>query len=312
MILSVIVLTYNQEQTIAKTLQSILSQEHTYSMEILVGDDASSDSTAKIISDFSRKNSNVIKPIIRDKNIGLINNYFDLIKRATGEHIMVCAGDDYWLPGKIKNQMSYMHQHPECGMCYSGALILNGITGRIDGCLTGYSDNSFKALLQCNHIPAVSICFRKDKITKYISDINPQNKDWLMEDYPFVLWMSLYSSIHYIPEILCVYRKNTHSVSHSPDLIKYLNFERNVLDIREFFLTHTLDKKELSKIRQQLIIQQLKLHIVNPSNPKPSHVPYKFYVYGGKSALKIIALSLLPKCISRLYLTINNNDYSFN
>ena len=45
--LSVAVITYNQEDYIAQTLDSILSQEHDYKYEIVIGEDNSSDNTKK-------------------------------------------------------------------------------------------------------------------------------------------------------------------------------------------------------------------------------------------------------------------------
>ena len=49
---SVGVLTYNQEKTIARTLDSILNQRHTCTFEIIIGDDCSSDDTRKICEEY--------------------------------------------------------------------------------------------------------------------------------------------------------------------------------------------------------------------------------------------------------------------
>ena len=65
--LSVVVLTYNQENTIGRALDSILSQEHPYSMEIIVADDASNDRTPEIVSEYANKFPDIIKPNIYTK-----------------------------------------------------------------------------------------------------------------------------------------------------------------------------------------------------------------------------------------------------
>jgi len=52
---SVIVLTYNHEKFIRKTLDSILSQQVNFKFEVIVGDDASPDSTADIIREYHAK-----------------------------------------------------------------------------------------------------------------------------------------------------------------------------------------------------------------------------------------------------------------
>lgn len=61
-LLSVAVITYNQEQYIAQTLDSILSQEHEYPYEIVVGEDCSSDGTRKIVEDYASRYPDIIKP----------------------------------------------------------------------------------------------------------------------------------------------------------------------------------------------------------------------------------------------------------
>ena len=49
---SVIVHTYNHENYIRQTLDSILNQQVNFEFEVIVGDDASPDSTPKIIQEY--------------------------------------------------------------------------------------------------------------------------------------------------------------------------------------------------------------------------------------------------------------------
>ncbi|MDE7143493.1 MAG: glycosyltransferase family 2 protein, partial [Muribaculaceae bacterium] len=52
---SVIVLTYNQEDTISRTLDSILAQQVDFDYEIIVGDDASTDRTRQICTQYQQR-----------------------------------------------------------------------------------------------------------------------------------------------------------------------------------------------------------------------------------------------------------------
>ena len=79
--ISVIVLTYNQKSTIKSCLESILKQEVNLNFEVLIGDDSSTDGTSDICEKFALKHSNVFH-IKRMKNIGMINNYIDIIKKT--------------------------------------------------------------------------------------------------------------------------------------------------------------------------------------------------------------------------------------
>ena len=72
---SVCVVTYNQENLIERCLNSILSQEVNFSIEIIVGDDGSTDRTRTIINQFKNRYPKIVKPIFHEKNIGALRNY---------------------------------------------------------------------------------------------------------------------------------------------------------------------------------------------------------------------------------------------
>ena len=61
---SVHVLAYNHEKTIARALNSILSQKTQYKYEIVIGEDASTDRTADIVRGFANKYPDIIVPLI--------------------------------------------------------------------------------------------------------------------------------------------------------------------------------------------------------------------------------------------------------
>ncbi|MCR5747047.1 MAG: glycosyltransferase, partial [Lachnospiraceae bacterium] len=106
---SVIVATYNQEKYIAKTLESVVSQKTDFKYEVLVGDDASKDGTGRIVKEFGKKYPDIIRPIVREKNIGAYRNFLDLLKRAKGEYLALLEGDDYWVDEeKLKKQVSFL------------------------------------------------------------------------------------------------------------------------------------------------------------------------------------------------------------
>jgi glycosyltransferase involved in cell wall biosynthesis len=96
-LISVLVLTYNQEKFISETINSILSQVCSFSYEIIIGNDCSTDRTTLICEDYVNKFPEKIKLINREKNVGLTKNYVDCLKICRGTYIAQCAGDDYWI-----------------------------------------------------------------------------------------------------------------------------------------------------------------------------------------------------------------------
>lgn len=102
---SVIVLTYNQEKTIGRTLDSILRQKRNFPIEIIIGDDASKDHTVQVCREYARKYPEIIRLVENKTNKGLLQNYYDCVLLAKGKYISECAGDDFWIyEEKIQKQ----------------------------------------------------------------------------------------------------------------------------------------------------------------------------------------------------------------
>ena len=129
-LVSIAIITYNQEEYIKFTLDSILQQQHNYSFEIVIGDDCSKDKTREILQSYKDQYPEIIKLIFNENNLGIIKNYFNVLANCSGKYIMECAGDDYWLPGKIQNQISLMETNPNVGICYSNVMTKNENTGK--------------------------------------------------------------------------------------------------------------------------------------------------------------------------------------
>ena len=84
---------FNGEKTIHKALNSILSQTFR-DFELIISDNASSDSTEKICEMYKLKD-NRIKYIRQNKNIGAAANYKYVLNQAKGEYFMWAAADDW-------------------------------------------------------------------------------------------------------------------------------------------------------------------------------------------------------------------------
>ncbi len=123
---SVVVATYNQEKYIRHTLESIFSQKINFEMEVIVGDDCSTDGNANIIREFAEKYPDIMVPVIREKNLGMYGNEADLLTRVHGEYVAFVEGDDYWIDdNKLQKQVEFMDSHPDCVACFGLCQIVN-------------------------------------------------------------------------------------------------------------------------------------------------------------------------------------------
>ena len=111
-ILSICCITYKHEKFIAMALDSFLMQETDFPFEILVSDDCSPDNTATIIKEYIEKFPNIINPCLRSKNVGMITNGLENLKRAKGKYIALCEGDDYWTDiNKLQIQVDFLNNN---------------------------------------------------------------------------------------------------------------------------------------------------------------------------------------------------------
>lgn len=119
--ITVIVLTYNQHDTIARTLDSILAQRlRHFSMEILIGDDASSDSTLAICSRYADSHPDIIRIRPQMPHLGVVDNYFLTLRLARGRFIADCSGDDFWCdPDKLARQAAILRSRPDVAIVHS-------------------------------------------------------------------------------------------------------------------------------------------------------------------------------------------------
>lgn len=247
-LLSILIITYNQEDTISKTIESIISQTTKYSFQLIVADDASDDNTASILRQYEAKYEN-ITCIFNTTNVGAVKNYYKALSFCKGAFIMECAGDDYWLPNKIEKQMNFMVSNPEVGMSYGLAKVQTD--GKIiENRFVGAGDyTTFDRLMQGNGIPTPTVCMRKKAVDAYLQAIHPCEKPWIMEDYPMWLWIAKNSNIKKIDEILAVYSINPESVSHSANYDKEERFADNVHKIGLYFAE---DNPEYIKMSDKL------------------------------------------------------------
>ena len=114
-LVSVLMVNYNHEDTLAETIQSVLNQ--TYSnFQFIIVDDGSTDRSCEIIESFQDERIELYK---REENehICVATNYgFTKVK---GDYLARIDSDDLWYPDKLEKQLLFMEEHPECSVCFT-------------------------------------------------------------------------------------------------------------------------------------------------------------------------------------------------
>lgn len=132
-LVSVLIITYNQEKFIGEALDSVLEQKTDFEYEILVGDDCSTDKTGVICAEYQRRFPERIRFITASLNVSKLGgNISRLRHRARGEFIAILEGDDYWTDlEKLQKQVEVFYNHPDVTLCLAGRETLY-LDGRVE------------------------------------------------------------------------------------------------------------------------------------------------------------------------------------
>lgn len=251
---SVIVVTYNQEGTIARTLDSILSQKFDGPFEIVVGDDCSSDRTSDICRDYAARFPKIIRYFRRDRNLGVVRNYFQCLADCRGKFVADCAGDDFWVDRyKLKKQRDLLLSNPAISIVHTawnscapdGSNPQPGLSRDVRARIPAISlkGTSVGAILGRKPEATIHLCsamYRKSLIDREIED-HPElfvSDDYSCEDLQIIVAMAARGSVAYLPEVTLYYSVAPDSVSHQTDFRKKYRQVRGNLILTERLRQH--------------------------------------------------------------------------
>lgn len=215
---SILCMTYNQEKYITDALESFLNQITDFAYEVIIHDDASTDSTASIIRAYQEKYPDIIKPIFQKENqfSKEVKIFYEfMLPVAKGKYIAICDGDDYWTdPYKLQKQYDFLEANPEYSICYHRAEYLNVISGERRGIWpnqpVGRSYCLDEILLKFkNPFPPMSFFVRTNVVKKMPSEFFC----YFMLDQPLVIFSALHGKSFCLQDVMGRYRLNENSVS---------------------------------------------------------------------------------------------------
>lgn len=258
-VISVIVVTYNQETTIARTIDSVLAQRCDAAFEIVIGEDGSTDGTRGICEDYAERFPDKVRLMAEAPNKGLIDNYFDCLLACRGKYIADCAGDDFWIDDlKLEKELRIMEAHPGVTLVHTDWLRYDEAKKTTAGSgQQPFSDaiTDGKAMLEAiitqTDRPIVHLCtalYRAATIRKAYADDTAlfRNKEFGCEDLQICFTLARMGDIAYIPESTLCYSCGKPSVSSSEDSAKQFRFVKQVTDL-SFYLS------ERCKIRGHIV-----------------------------------------------------------
>lgn len=211
---SVLMLAYNHEAFIAKAIEGVMIQEGNFEVELIIGEDKSTDKTFEICSGFQVKYPN-IRVLNDSANLGLIKNYIRTMQACHGNYIALCSGDDYWTdPSKLQLQIDLMESNKSISMSFHDVDLLNSKQDFEISFFKKYRDGEYKPteIFPSWQVPASSVVMRGEYKEKVIQHL--KNPDYFYEDSVTYLTLADYGKIWCLNKKMAVYRIHDQSISN--------------------------------------------------------------------------------------------------
>ncbi len=257
-LVSVCLITYNQENYIQKAIKSIFDQEVGFPIEVIISNDCSSDNTHQKIEEILKDATNgfVVRYYNHEDNLGMMRNFSFAINECKGKYIAYFEGDDYWdYPKKLQTQVDFLEQNPDFAICCHNVRFLENekFINEIYLDKINIKDKfTLEDLAKHNIVPTLTAVFRNT------SDKLPS---WILEspigDLPMFMMVAKHGKITSINEKWAVYRSNIGEWSKMGNQ-KNLNMIKQYDLLTEEFNDNIKVKKNLHFARNKYIKEYLK------------------------------------------------------
>jgi len=212
-VVSIVCCTYNHEGYIEDAIKGFLGQKTSFSFEIILHDDCSSDKTSEIIKRYANAYPEIIKPIFQLDNQYSkgVRVFFNASSYAQGEYLAFCEGDDYWIsPHKLQRQVDALRFRPEPEICFHSAIkTIGDFKSNSLFCKYAGGDQIFSVstIIRCggSFMPTASMMIRRSFFDRAFSDKTGFFKKH-MTGYFYQIFCSLKGGALYIDQPMSVYR----------------------------------------------------------------------------------------------------------
>jgi glycosyltransferase involved in cell wall biosynthesis len=202
---SIVTISYNQEEYIGAALQSFVEQETDFAIEVIVADDCSTDRTPEIIDEYAKRYPDIFRPLRRKANLGIQRNIKDALMHARGTYIALCEGDDYWTdPTKLQRQVDFMEAHPDYALCFHPVRVFFQNQEEPDSIYPEPRKGhrfSVGELLSWNFIQTNSVLYRRQSYDALPEKLLPL--DWYLH-----LYHAQFGKIGFIDRVMGAYRRH--------------------------------------------------------------------------------------------------------
>ncbi len=211
---------YNHEPYIEQSLDSVLMQQTSFPIEIILGEDESSDATRAICQRYAAEHPDKLRLILQDRRYisykdGAptgVKNLIDVLSAARGEYIALLEGDDYWTdPHKLQSQADFLDTHADCAGCFHDTQVV-------------YEDNTPSHLFRTYHRDRFAVQDTLGVVALlhtssfFLRRSCLELPEWLLDvlslDMALFAIVANHGELGYLPGAHSVYRINRQGITH--------------------------------------------------------------------------------------------------
>jgi len=226
----ILLATYNGDKHLAELLDSLLSQSH-QNLFIIVRDDGSTDTTCKILKEYSDVHPEKFK-IITDRlgNLGPMKNFEKIAENSDANYVFFADQDDVWKENKVERCVDELKQLEQKYSAETPCLVFSDMHIADDNlairCPSYYEychkkahKHTMKDLILQNIMLGCAQGFNKALLKQAF----PIEKNVIMHDWWLAIVASALGKISYVEEPLLFYRQHAGNVigARGPSLLTY-------------------------------------------------------------------------------------------
>lgn len=313
-LLDILILTHNHEHFIADCLNSVLSQECSYTFRLVVLDDASDDNTLRIVSEISAQSGKDILVLSNQSNLGILPSAHKLSTYAKSKYVCFLDGDDYWsYNGKLQAQIDFLEKNHDYVGCFHDAQIKHVEFSNNEEYINRtqqdwktysqfnrYSKNFMPwELVNRNIIPTATLVFRNIDLTAFLSQYKyaAYSLSWALH-----LQIIGGSKFYYFNQVWSVYNDHPAGISKRQKLVE---FKKNNIRILEGLLL----QKNYLYYRYDIynsICREFRMIIKSSESKNLSNKEFKILLSQYKKNLKLVNKNDI-KQLKEDFINVRNN-----
>jgi hypothetical protein len=285
-LVSVVMITFNHRPYIERAVECVLNQETDFSVELVIGEDCSTDGTRELVFDLQRRHPEHIRVVTSGNNVGCHKNILRTERACRGNYVAYCEGDDYWDdPSKLAKQVAFLESRPDYVMVHSNChryvvaeqrLLRNNLTvsNNLDD-TKAYED----LLLGRRLMMTLTVVARREKLQRVLETC-PECSDpkWPMGDTQRWLELSRLGNVGCIHEALATKNMLAESASSSQDARKLLRFFLAARELHFHYLEKYPVTAEVNRAVREKLASALLQHAYQACDPAVADAMYEDYI----------------------------------